>query len=212
MVYTILFSHSASLQLCIPFLFSWYPWGCLVSPRIVTRCCKAQAAVHVCKQWSHGWMGVLMPIKPEEVKSQKNNLTTCTPIVTVSHKSEYTPHISANHCWHQRLCVELFWGDSNFTLIQSVHWSLCMVSTCYFFSVVSGKDIMKYLQKCKGCTHLRYCVLVLLRIAFPNHKHPLSDHNLASLQTYYFFFPSRTNWINKLIFLGPSELPFNACN
>ncbi len=33
------------------------------------------------------------------------------------------------------------------------HSLIYIVAKCHFFSVVTGKDIIKYLQKCEGCTH-----------------------------------------------------------
>ncbi len=40
-----------------------------------------------------------------------------------------------------------------YTVIQAVHSLLYIVAKCNFFSVVTRKDIIKYLQKCEGCTH-----------------------------------------------------------
>ncbi len=40
-----------------------------------------------------------------------------------------------------------------YTVIQAVHSLLYIVAKCHFFSVVTWKYIMKYLQKCEGCTH-----------------------------------------------------------
>ncbi len=51
-------------------------------------------------------------------------------------------------------CVELFWGDWKCTVIQAVHSLLYIVAKCHFFSVVTWKGIIKYLQTCEGCTHL----------------------------------------------------------
>ncbi len=58
-------------------------------------------------------------------------------------------------------CV-LFWGDSKFThtFIQAVHSLLYTVAKCHFFSVVPWKDIIKYLQKCEGCTH--FCEMLYI--------------------------------------------------
>ncbi len=36
--------------------------------------------------------------------------------------------------------------------IQAVHSLPYTVEMCYFYSVVTWKDIIKYLQKCEGCT------------------------------------------------------------
>ncbi len=40
-----------------------------------------------------------------------------------------------------------------YTVIQAVHSLIYIVAKCHFFSVVTLKDIIKYLQKCEGCTH-----------------------------------------------------------
>ncbi len=56
-------------------------------------------------------------------------------------------------------CVKLFWGDSKCTLLYklyTVYSLLYIVAKCHFFSVVTWKDIIKYLQKCEG----RYCMYV----------------------------------------------------
>ncbi len=44
-------------------------------------------------------------------------------------------------------------GQQIYTVIQAVHLLLSIVEKCHFFSVVTWKDIIKYLQKCEGCTH-----------------------------------------------------------
>lgn len=41
-----------------------------------------------------------------------------------------------------------------YTLIQAVHLLLYIVGKCHYFSVVTGRDIIKWSQKCEGCTHL----------------------------------------------------------
>ncbi len=44
-------------------------------------------------------------------------------------------------------------GQQIYTVIQAVHSLLYIVAKCHFFSVVTWKYIIKYLQKCEGCTH-----------------------------------------------------------
>ncbi len=56
-------------------------------------------------------------------------------------------------------CVELFWGDSKFTLLYKLYTLLYIVAKCHLFSVVTWKDI-KYLQKCEGCTH--FCEILYI--------------------------------------------------
>ncbi len=47
----------------------------------------------------------------------------------------------------------IFRGQLIYTVIQAVHSLHYIVAKCNFFSVVTWKDIIKYLQKCEGCTH-----------------------------------------------------------
>ncbi len=44
-------------------------------------------------------------------------------------------------------------GQQIYTVIQAVHSLHYIVAKCHFFSVVTWKDRIKYLQKCEGCTH-----------------------------------------------------------
>ncbi len=40
-------------------------------------------------------------------------------------------------------------GQQIYTVVQAVHSLLYIVAMCHFFSVVTLKDIIKYLQKCE---------------------------------------------------------------
>ncbi len=51
-----------------------------------------------------------------------------------------------------------------YTVIQAVHSLLYIVAKCHFFSVVTWKDIIKYLQKCVGCTH--FCEILYVFLCF----------------------------------------------
>ena len=51
------------------------------------------------------------------------------------------------------VCWVILRGQQIYTVIQAVHSLLYIVAKCHFFSVVTWKDILKYLQKCEGCTH-----------------------------------------------------------
>ncbi len=53
------------------------------------------------------------------------------------------------------VCWVILRGQQFYTVIQAVHSLLYIVAKCHFFSVVTWKDIIKYLQKCEGCTHVR---------------------------------------------------------
>ncbi len=59
----------------------------------------------------------------------------------------------------------ILWGQQIYTVIQAVHSLLYIVAKCHFFSVDTCKDIIKYLQKCEGCTHsVRYCMYIYIYI------------------------------------------------
>ncbi len=51
------------------------------------------------------------------------------------------------------VCWVTLRGQRIYTVIQAVHTLLYIVEKCHFFSVETWKDIIKYLQKCEGCTH-----------------------------------------------------------
>ncbi len=108
----------------------------------------------------------------ERVKAITPNLTPLLPIHTwdlVTLTSHMTPGRENGPIWTFSLrgvltfvasgldingCVlSYFEGDSKFTVIQSVHSLLYIVAKCHFFSVVTWKDIIKYLQKCEEGTH-----------------------------------------------------------
>ncbi len=56
-------------------------------------------------------------------------------------------------------CV-LSYFEQMYTVIQAVHSLLYIVEKCHFFSVVTWKDVIKYLQKCEGCTH--FCEILFM--------------------------------------------------
>ncbi len=60
-----------------------------------------------------------------------------------------TLHQIGLHGW----VVDRLIGQKMYTVIQAVHSILYIVAKCYFFSVVTWKDIIKYFQKCEGCNH-----------------------------------------------------------
>ena len=45
----------------------------------------------------------------------------------------------------------IFWGENKLTLLYKLHTDY--FSLCQSVSVVPWRDILKYLQKCEGCTH-----------------------------------------------------------
>ncbi len=49
-----------------------------------------------------------------------------------------------------------------YTVIQAVNLLLYIVAKCNFFSVVARKYMIKYLQKCEGCTH--FCEILEVTI------------------------------------------------
>ncbi len=59
--------------------------------------------------------------------------------------------------------LSYFEGQYIYSVIQAVHSILYIVDKCHFFSVVTWKGIIKYLQKCEGLlTSVRYCTLHML--------------------------------------------------
>ncbi len=57
-------------------------------------------------------------------------------------------------CW-----IILRWQQI-YTVIQTVHSLLYIVAKCNLFSVVTWKDLIKYLQKCEGFTH--FCEILYI--------------------------------------------------
>ncbi len=51
------------------------------------------------------------------------------------------------------VCWVILRGQLIYTVIQAVHSLLYIVAKCHFFSVVTCKDIIKYLKTCEGWTH-----------------------------------------------------------
>ncbi len=51
------------------------------------------------------------------------------------------------------VCWVILRGQQIYTIIQAVHSLIFIVAKWNFFSVVTWRDIIKYLQKCEGCTH-----------------------------------------------------------
>ncbi len=60
------------------------------------------------------------------------------------------------------VCRVILRGQQTYTVIQAVHSLLYIVAKCNFFSVVTWKDIIQYLQTCEGCTH--FCEILYLSI------------------------------------------------
>ncbi len=79
------------------------------------------------------------------------NIDTSGPIWTFSLRGILTFVASGsdiNGC-----VLSYFEGTANVHCIQDVHSLLYIVAKCHFFSVVTWKYIIKYLQKCEMCTH-----------------------------------------------------------
>ncbi len=57
------------------------------------------------------------------------------------------------------VCWVILRGQQIYTVIQAVHSLLYIVAKWHFFSIVTWKYIIKYLQKCEGCTH--FCEIYL---------------------------------------------------
>ncbi len=54
-------------------------------------------------------------------------------------------------------------GQQIYTVIQDINSLLYIIAKYHFFSVVTLKDIIKYLQKCEGCTH--FCEILYIKIS-----------------------------------------------
>ncbi len=68
-------------------------------------------------------------------------------------------------------------GQQIYTVIKAVHSLLYIVAKCHFFSVVTWKDIIKYLQKCDGCTH--FCMIQYIYIYIYIYKYVRDNQRLA---------------------------------
>ncbi len=71
------------------------------------------------------------------------------------------------------VCWVILRGQQIYTVIQAVHSLLYIVAKCHFFSVVTWKDIITYLQKCEGCTH--FCEILYISIRLCDGIEDLSD-------------------------------------
>ncbi len=67
------------------------------------------------------------------------------------------------------LCWVILRGQQFYTVIQALHSLLYIVAKYHFFSVVTWKDIIKYLQKCEGCTHFCEILCVYIYIKRTGH-------------------------------------------
>ncbi len=91
------------------------------------------------------------------------NIETLSPIWTFSLRSVLTFVASGLDI------IVCAWvrGQQIYTVKQAVHSRLYIVAKSHLFRVVTWKDLIKYLQKCEGCTHfcemcayMRVCVRV----------------------------------------------------
>ncbi len=118
----------------------------------------------------------------ERVRAKTPNLTHLLPIHTwdlVKLTSHMTPGIkNSKLCliWTfllsgvltfmtsglgiKAVCWVILRGQQMYTVIQAIHSLLYIVAKCHLFSVVTWKDIIKYLQKCEGCTH--FCEILYI--------------------------------------------------
>ncbi len=74
------------------------------------------------------------------------------------------------------VCWVILRGQQIFTFIQAVHSLLYIVAKYNFFSVVMWKDIIKYLQKCEGCTLFCEILYVLYSVISFYAWNPLQCH------------------------------------
>jgi len=72
------------------------------------------------------------------------------------------------------VCWVILRGKQINTVIQAVHSLLYIVAKCHFFSAVTWKEIIKYLQKCEGCTHfseILYIYVCIISLVIEKKKH-----------------------------------------
>ncbi len=67
------------------------------------------------------------------------------------------------------VCWVILRGQYIYTVIQAVLSLLYIEAKCRFFSVVTWKDIIKYLQNCEGCT--RFCEILCIYIYIYRYMH-----------------------------------------
>ncbi len=123
--------------------------------------------------------------------------------------SIFNSHYSSFH--HSEIILICLFGAQEmqiYTVIQAVHSLLYIVAKCHFFSVVTWKDIIKYLQKCEGCTHfceiLCMCIYIYLYIytyiqlslpvchAFIKHSEAI--RKILGLLSYYLIYFGLFKW------------------
>ncbi len=90
------------------------------------------------------------------------NIDTLGPIWTFSLRSVLT---------FVAVCWVILRGQQMYTVIQAVHSLLYIVAKWHFFSVVTWKYIIKYLQKCEGCTH--FCEILCVSVSVCIHIYKL---------------------------------------
>ncbi len=88
------------------------------------------------------------------------NIDTLGPIWTFSLRGVLT--FVASGLDINGVCWVILKGQQIYTVIQAVHSLLYTVAKCHLFSVVTWKYIMKYWQKCEGCTH--FCEILNIYI------------------------------------------------
>ncbi len=93
----------------------------------------------------------------------------------------------------------LSYFEQIYTVIQAVHSLLYIVAKSHFFSVVTWKYIIKYLQKCEGCTH--FCEILYIN---------LNIYTCNFLNIYMYvcaFLYTHTYYVNSFILKA-----FNRCD
>ncbi len=74
------------------------------------------------------------------------------------------------------VCWVILRGQQIYTVRQAVHSLFYIVAKCHFFSVVTWKDIIKYLKKCEGCTPLCDILYIYMNQAASPVSKGLSAH------------------------------------
>ncbi len=94
------------------------------------------------------------------------------------------------------MCWVILKGQQIYTVIQAVHSLLYIVAKCNFFSVVTWKGIIQYLQKCEGCTH--FCEILYIKICDSKAEFSAAIVPVFNAPTVIFFQDSLINRKKKI--------------
>ena len=131
--------------------------------------------------------------------AQSVNIFVATIIFLTLLGTEFTraSQVATGVLFHSSMMTSESWW-----MLETLHTSTFRFRTprwCHFFSVVTWKDILKYLWNVKGCTHLCDTLYV-----FSGHPHTWQWSNMPLL----FVLESFTQLHTCTIWIGPLGVPF----